>query len=392
MFGGARDPGALELDDQALIDTARADLDRALGGFAGVRLVHSHVVRWPRAIAQYTLGHQQRVARAESLARPLGITLAGSAYHGVAVNRIVADARRVAGAVMAQLGAAATVVMAVVMTVALVACAGGNKTGPDSLPADDTPGAAASARSEDSRASRPVAGEGGQVTLQVIWPDAPAELRRPAGRNPCGEWRSAPVRVHTLGGVAGAVVELRGDSRAGPAPAADSTVPAADSTVPAVDIAVRSCVLEPRVAVLPRAGAELVIRNDDDRRHAVALALAEGAPRYRAELPLIGSQVALPMELDGDVDGDEPGQSHVWRLSPAIDDHAQAWVIAPAHGRAAVTDAQGAVRFDQVPAGAYEVVVWHPPVAPGQPALEARRPISVTAGQTTSATLALKSP
>jgi hypothetical protein len=184
------------------------------------------------------------------------------------------------------------------------------------------------------------------------------------------------VHVHTLGGVAGAVVELRG--------VADPAESARDSTALVTEIAVRSCALEPRVAVLPRAGAELAIRNDDDRRHAVAIAPAEGTPVYHAELPLLGSQVALPMN--------EPG---IWRLSAAVDAGASglpAWLIVPAHSHTAVTDEQGAVRFDHVPAGAYEAVVWHPPVAPGQRAIETRKPVSVTKGQTTSLALALGSP
>jgi oxygen-dependent protoporphyrinogen oxidase len=108
MFGGARDPAAVELSDEALIAQARADLDRALGGFADVRLSHENVVKWPRAIAQYTVGHAERVDRAEQLASPAGLILAGSAYHGVAINKIVADAERVTRAVLGNLGMAAS--------------------------------------------------------------------------------------------------------------------------------------------------------------------------------------------------------------------------------------------------------------------------------------------
>lgn len=104
IFGGARDPDILSLSDDELIACARRDLDRALGDFARVEPVHEHVVRWPRAIAQYNLGHTARVRRAETLAGPLGIVLAGSAYHGVAVNKVVADAGRVCRAVRALTG------------------------------------------------------------------------------------------------------------------------------------------------------------------------------------------------------------------------------------------------------------------------------------------------
>lgn len=111
MFGGARDPDVLRLSDEELIALARADLDRALGGFANIPLIHTHVVRWPQAIAQYTLGHMDRVAHIERLAAPLGIVLAGSSYHGVAVNKIIADARRVTNAVASSVGVSPAVII-----------------------------------------------------------------------------------------------------------------------------------------------------------------------------------------------------------------------------------------------------------------------------------------
>ncbi len=94
VLGGTRDPGALELSDGGLIDVARRDLAVALGIQSAP--VHANVVRWPVAIAQYTLGHLRRVERAEALARSLGIVLAGSSYRGVAVNDCIANARRAA--------------------------------------------------------------------------------------------------------------------------------------------------------------------------------------------------------------------------------------------------------------------------------------------------------
>src|SRR5690606_17545264 len=102
MLGGTRDPEALELDDDALVEAAHADVRRALGVTGAP--VHRNVVRWPRAVAQYELGHQARVARAEELAEPLGVVLAGASYHGVSINACVADAPRVAHRVIARLG------------------------------------------------------------------------------------------------------------------------------------------------------------------------------------------------------------------------------------------------------------------------------------------------
>ena len=102
ILGGQRDPGAAALSDDELVEVCHRDLERALA-IAGPP-VHRHVVRHDRAIAQYTIGHGGRVARAEELALPMGVVLAGSSYHGVSVNGCVADAARVEHRVASRLG------------------------------------------------------------------------------------------------------------------------------------------------------------------------------------------------------------------------------------------------------------------------------------------------
>ncbi len=94
IYGGARDPGAAELDDAALFAQAGADLAQVLGVRA--EPVHASAVRWARGIAQYPVGHASRVAAWERDAHAARLVLAGSSYHGVAVNDCIADARRVA--------------------------------------------------------------------------------------------------------------------------------------------------------------------------------------------------------------------------------------------------------------------------------------------------------
>lgn len=94
IYGGARDPRAAELEEAALIAQARADLNQVLAIRA--EPAHATVVRWAQGIAQYPVGHGERVARWEQDAHAARLVLAGSSYHGVAVNDCVADARRVA--------------------------------------------------------------------------------------------------------------------------------------------------------------------------------------------------------------------------------------------------------------------------------------------------------
>jgi oxygen-dependent protoporphyrinogen oxidase len=90
FVGGATDPAALELDDQALHAVVLGDLGRALG-IAGEPLVRD-LVRWPRAIPQYEVGHGRFVKLGQALERELPrLHLAGSFLHGVSLADCVAN-------------------------------------------------------------------------------------------------------------------------------------------------------------------------------------------------------------------------------------------------------------------------------------------------------------
>ncbi len=93
FIGGALHPHALDRDDQALITAALTDLDRWLGVRGPPRF--AIVQRWPRAMPQYVLGHQQRLTsiRARERAWP-GLALCGGAYEGVGIPDVIAQAER----------------------------------------------------------------------------------------------------------------------------------------------------------------------------------------------------------------------------------------------------------------------------------------------------------
>jgi protoporphyrinogen/coproporphyrinogen III oxidase len=89
-LGGARDPGALELSDDALLDAASRD-------FAAVGLPRSldlvAVTRYSGAIPQYEFGHGGRIEKlAETERRNPGLTFLGSYRGGVAVGDVVRSA------------------------------------------------------------------------------------------------------------------------------------------------------------------------------------------------------------------------------------------------------------------------------------------------------------
>jgi oxygen-dependent protoporphyrinogen oxidase len=101
MIGGARDPSAVDLDDQRLLDRTRGALRQALGGDPDPD--RAWVVRWQDGISQYTLGHIDRVKAAEAAAASAGVELAGSPYRGVSVNDCIKQARAAAASIAERL-------------------------------------------------------------------------------------------------------------------------------------------------------------------------------------------------------------------------------------------------------------------------------------------------
>jgi oxygen-dependent protoporphyrinogen oxidase len=103
IAGGALDPTLMELDDDGVVEAMREDLRRSMGITARPTFVR--VVRWPRGIPQYNIGHVDRVARIDrAAARHPGLFLTGNALRGVAFNACIDEAPRVAERVLRFLG------------------------------------------------------------------------------------------------------------------------------------------------------------------------------------------------------------------------------------------------------------------------------------------------
>lgn len=312
------------------------------------------------------------------------------------------------------------VLLALVLAAALtpVGCAGGRRAGhDDGSPAEqraDGAGrdAGTHAPARSTTRSEPVARPGepggtgtGALEVSVTWDDAPPRLRQSPGRNACGASRSAPVQVHTLGGVAGAVVYLRPHVDAPAAAGARAEQPAASARAEqpaAALLAVQQCRAWPRVVLLARPGEAVSLVNDDERRHEIeierlsaglAVAPAKDAkdapnatPASDAErattiiaLPVVGSSAELRWPAPG-----------IYRVAAA--DVEAAFVIVPDGVRAGVTTALGSVRFDDVPIGSYDVMTWHPPVDDGGAPITRQAVVTVTAGHTIQSTIPLTWP
>ncbi len=94
IIGGAHDPEITELKDDEVEKTALKDHSTVMG----VRLQpeFSRLFRHARGIAQYNLGHSDRVCATEKLEKDTsGLYFTGASYRGVSVNGCVKDAFRI---------------------------------------------------------------------------------------------------------------------------------------------------------------------------------------------------------------------------------------------------------------------------------------------------------
>ena len=104
MVGGAVDPEAARLPDGELTSLVREELSRMMGVRGEPE--YRRIVRWPRAIPQYGLGHLTRAAEIDHrlAARP-GLFLGGNALGGISFGKAAEAGRRAGAAAAAYLRA-----------------------------------------------------------------------------------------------------------------------------------------------------------------------------------------------------------------------------------------------------------------------------------------------
>lgn len=95
LCGGVNRADVAALPDEQLLKVVHAEMTVTMGVTAPP--VFTRIVRWPRAIPQYEVGHPARVARITArAARHSGLILGGNGYHGVALNDCCEQAERIA--------------------------------------------------------------------------------------------------------------------------------------------------------------------------------------------------------------------------------------------------------------------------------------------------------
>jgi oxygen-dependent protoporphyrinogen oxidase len=99
MVGGARTPEKARLPEEQLFDLVRADMREIMG--VDLEPEFAKLYQHQRAIPQYPVGHQQRLAAIDSaLAEHPGLLLTGNAFRGVSLNDCVENAWRTAARIV----------------------------------------------------------------------------------------------------------------------------------------------------------------------------------------------------------------------------------------------------------------------------------------------------
>lgn len=103
FLAGSKDEEVLAKNDAAIVDIVRSELRRILNLHAEPLAVR--ISRWPRAVAQYVVGHKARVERIHQLTSGMsGLALAGNSYSGIGVPDCVRSGTEAVQRVLADIG------------------------------------------------------------------------------------------------------------------------------------------------------------------------------------------------------------------------------------------------------------------------------------------------
>jgi oxygen-dependent protoporphyrinogen oxidase len=95
FLGGTDDAGVLDESDESVAEIVTRELREIAGIRAAPKFVRIH--RWPRSMAQYTVGHPQRLAEIEARVKAIpGLALAGNAYDGIGIPDCIRLGKRAA--------------------------------------------------------------------------------------------------------------------------------------------------------------------------------------------------------------------------------------------------------------------------------------------------------
>jgi oxygen-dependent protoporphyrinogen oxidase len=99
FLGGARDEQILDSSDEEILRIVASELKQIIGLTA--QPLFTRVYKWRAAMAQYSVGHLERLERIEALRKKLpGLALAGNGFNGIGVPDCVRSGTEAAGRVL----------------------------------------------------------------------------------------------------------------------------------------------------------------------------------------------------------------------------------------------------------------------------------------------------
>jgi len=105
FLGGARDEQILQATEEEILEIVRHELRQIVGIALDAEPLFERVYKWKSAMAQYSVGHLERLQRIESLRQKLpGLALAGNGYNGIGVPDCVRSGAEAAGKILAEMG------------------------------------------------------------------------------------------------------------------------------------------------------------------------------------------------------------------------------------------------------------------------------------------------
>ena len=105
FLGGARDEQILQSTENEILEIVRRELRQIVGPALDADPLFARVYKWKSAMAQYSVGHLERLQRVESFRQNLsGLALAGNGYSGIGVPDCVRSGAEAAGKILAEMG------------------------------------------------------------------------------------------------------------------------------------------------------------------------------------------------------------------------------------------------------------------------------------------------
>jgi protoporphyrinogen/coproporphyrinogen III oxidase len=105
FLGGARDERILQSSDEEILEIVRRELRQIIGTALNAEPRFARVYKWKSAMAQYSVGHLERLQRIEALRQKLpGLALAGNGYSGIGVPDCVRSGADAVSKILAEMG------------------------------------------------------------------------------------------------------------------------------------------------------------------------------------------------------------------------------------------------------------------------------------------------